>query len=150
MGHTIGEVATQLGLATSTLRYYEAEGLLPSVERSAGGRRLFSQRDVEACRVIECLKASGLSIRQIKDFMDMVAEGDSSLPARLELFRSRREAVRQQVRELEQVLAVLDYKAWYYEQAVAAGTEAGVGQLGPDDLPAEHRAAKEHLGSQIG
>lgn len=145
MGYTIGEVADQLGLAPSTLRYYEAEGLLPSVARTAGGRRVYTGRDLEACRVVECLKSSGLSIRQIKDFMDMAVAGDGTLADRLALFRQRRAAVERQVRELEEVLAVLDFKTWYYEQALAAGTEEAVRALPDARVPERHHAARQHL-----
>lgn len=150
MAYTIGEVAAQLGVAPSTLRYYEREGLLPAVERSASGRRAFSDQDSEACRVIDCLKTSGLSIRQIKAFMDMVVEGDATLPERLELFRERKEAMEREMRELQQVLDVLEFKTWYYEQAVAAGTEGAVRALPTDRIPAEHRGAQAHLAGGSG
>lgn len=149
MGYTIGEVSKHLGISTSTLRYYESEGLLPAVERSPGGRRQFSGRDVEACRVIECLKQSGLSIKQIKDFMDMVVAGDASLSSRLELFKARKESVKQEIRALEKVLKVLEYKTWYYEQAVAAGTEAAVQALAAEQIPEQHLAAKAHLAGTL-
>lgn len=145
MAYTISEVASRLGVAPSTLRYYESEGLLPAVERTASGRRQFSDRDVEACRVIECLKRSGLSIKQIKDFMRMVVDGDATLGDRLALFRARRQAVEQEMRELEQVLGVLDFKTWYYEQAVAAGSEGAVRSLRPEKIPARHRRAHAYL-----
>lgn len=145
MTYTIGEVAQELGVASSTLRYYEREGLLPAVGRTTSGRRSFSDQDLEACRVIDCLKASGLSIKQIKDFMALVAEGDATLGERLELFRGRREAVEREMAELQKVLAILDFKTWYYEQAVAAGTEEAVRSLPEEQIPARHRHARGHL-----
>lgn len=145
MTHTIGEVATRLGLAASTLRYYEREGLLPQVGRTTSGRRSFTDQDVEACRVIDCLKKSGLSIKEIKDFMGMVLEGDSTLSARLELFRGRREAVEREIAELQSVLGVLDFKTWYYEQAVAAGSEDAVRALPEAQIPTGHQRATRRL-----
>lgn len=142
---TIGEVAKRLGVPTSTLRYYESEGLLPAVERTPGGRRQFFQQDVEACRVIECLKRSGLSIKQIKNFMDMVAEGDASLAGRLELFRARKESVQREIRDLERVLSVLEFKTWYYEQAAEAGAEDAVRSLPVAQIPERHRPAQSYL-----
>ncbi len=145
MGYQIGEVAKRLGVSTSTLRYYEAEGLLPAVKRTSGGQRQFSQRDLEACRVIECLKRSGLSIKEIKTFMGMVAEGDATLPDRLALFRARKERVEQEILDLKRVLAVLEFKTWYYEQAVAAGTEEATRELDPGLIPKQHRPAHAYL-----
>lgn len=145
MSYTIGDVAKGLGVSTSTLRYYEAEGLLPAVERSTGGRRQFSQQDLEACRVIGCLKRSGLSIKEIKAFRDMVVEGDTTLRGRLALFQGRRESVEKEISELQGVLAVLEYKAWYYEQAVAVGSEDAVRVLPEERIPEEHRPAQAYL-----
>jgi DNA-binding transcriptional MerR regulator len=110
MSYTVGEAAKILGVATSTLRYYEQAGLLTSIERTAGGQRLFSDVDMEACRVIECLKESGLSIKDIKAFMDMVAAGDTSLPNRLALFEARRDALKREIAEMQSVLDVLEFK----------------------------------------
>ncbi|WP_159438529.1 MerR family DNA-binding protein [Actinomyces mediterranea] len=95
--------------------------------------------------MIECLKRSGLSIKQIKDFMHMVVEGDATLGDRLALFRGRRKVVEQDIRELKRVLDVLDYKIWYYEQAVANGSESAVGSLPIDKIPARHRAVQAYL-----
>ena len=83
MLYTVGEMAKILHIPASTLRYYDKEGLLPLVERSKGGIRMFSDKDYEWLKVIECLKKSGLSIKEIRIFIDMVGRGDSSLTERL-------------------------------------------------------------------
>lgn len=72
--YTIGQVSEMFSLPISTLRYYDKEGLFPQLERSSGIRR-FSERELEALRVIECLKRSGLEIKEIKQFMQWCAEG---------------------------------------------------------------------------
>ena len=79
MLYTVGEMAKTLGVPASTLRYYDQEGILPFVERSSGGIRMFTDKDYEWLKVIECLKKSGLSIKEIKTFMDMAGKGDASL-----------------------------------------------------------------------
>ncbi len=101
MSYTVGEVANLLGVAPSTLLYYESEGFLPEVERTDSGRRCYSESNVEACRVIECLKTSGLSIKEIHDFMAMVQLGDATLADRLELFEQRRAAVLADIEQLK-------------------------------------------------
>ena len=84
MLYTVGEMAKVLGIPASTLRYYDKEGLLPFVERSSGGIRMFTEKDYEWLKVIECLKESGLSIKDIKSFIGMAKRGDeSSLTERL-------------------------------------------------------------------
>ena len=66
MFYTIGEMAQRLNVAPSTLRYYDKEGLLPFVERSSGGIRMFKEEDMEWLRVLGCLKKAGMSLKEIK------------------------------------------------------------------------------------
>lgn len=66
MPYTIGEVACKVGITASTLRYYDKEGLLPQVGRTEGGNRAFSDADLETLRMIECLKSTGMPIRDIR------------------------------------------------------------------------------------
>lgn len=145
MGYTVGEVAKLLGLPASTLRYYESQGLLPALSRTESGRRQFSEKDIEACRVIECLKASGLSIKEIKEFMELVVKGDETIAERLALFENRREAVQAEIERLQRTVSVLDFKRWYYTQALDAGTEAAVKDLPLEKIPEQHRSAKAIL-----
>ena len=145
MLYTVGEMARETGIPASTLRYYDKEGLLPFVERTGGGLRMFSDADREALTVIECLKRSGLSIREIREFMGMVARGDGSLGERKALFEARRDAVRAQIAQLRQSLEVLEYKCWYYETAEAAGTEDVVRGLAAEQVPERVRAGFAQL-----
>ena len=72
MLYTVGEMARFLNVSASTLRYYDKEGLLPFVERSNSGIRMFSDKDYEWLKIIECLKKSGLSIKEIRSYIDMI------------------------------------------------------------------------------
>ena len=145
MIYTVGEMAKVLNVNTSTLRYYDSEGLLPFVERSSGGMRMFSEKDYEALMVINCLKKSGLSIREIKQFIEWAMQGDETIEQRLELFNTRREAVQKQIAELQQTLQLLNYKCWYYEVAKEAGTEDAVKNIPLEDIPKDIRLSKELL-----
>ena len=69
MFYTIGQISKKTGIPISTLRYYDREGMFPSMERSSGGIRVFSDREIGVLRVIECLKKSGLPIKEIKEFL---------------------------------------------------------------------------------
>lgn len=122
MLYTVGEIAKKLNVAPSTLRYYDKEGLLPCVERSSSGTRMFSDQDYEWLRMIGCLKRSGMSIKDIKRFTDWYMEGDSTIGCRLELIRKLEEETVRKLRQLEDTLSILAYKRWYYETAEEAGT----------------------------
>lgn len=93
MVYTVGETAKVLGVAPSTIRYYDKEGLLPFVERSGGGIRMFQDKDFEWLFVIDCLKKTGMPIKDIKRYIDMSLKGDETINERLELLLKRRENV---------------------------------------------------------
>ena len=93
MFYTIGEMAQKLNVAPSTLRYYDKEGLLPSVERSEGGVRIFQDADMGHLSTIKCLKRTGMSIQEIRQYIDLSLQGDETIGERMELIDRRREAV---------------------------------------------------------
>lgn len=143
MLYTIGEMAKILGIPASTLRYYDKEGLLPFVERSSSGIRMFTDKDYEWLTVIECLKKSGLTIRDIRAFIEMAQKGDESVSDRLELFRSRRDAVKKQIQDMQETLELLEFKCWYYEQAIRDGTEEKVKAMSADEIPEQYRNIRQ-------
>ncbi len=146
MLYTVGEMAKILGIPASTLRYYDKEGLLPFVERSSSGIRMFTDKDYEWLKVIECLKQSGLSIKEIKGFIDLAMQGDeSSLAKRLMLFQTRRDAVKKQIEEMLETLELLEFKCWYYEQAIQDGTEEKVRSLSLDEIPERYRNIQKKM-----
>ena len=134
--YTIGQVSEMFGLPISTLRYYDKEGLFPNMERQSGIRR-FSETEIEALRVIECLKASGLEIRDIRQFMDWVKEGPSTYDKRKALFEARRDAVEAEIARLQKMLDMVKFKCWYYETALKDGNEDALNKMLPDKLPPE-------------
>ena len=124
MNYTIKETSQLLNIPTTTLRYYDNEGLLPNISRKASGYRVFNDNDIAMLKVIECLKKTGMSIKEIKQFSIWVTMGDASLNERYEMFLNRRKIVEGQIKELEETLDLINYKCSYYEQAIKAGTES--------------------------
>ena len=122
MFYTIGEMAQKLNVAPSTLRYYDKEGLLPFVERSSGGIRMFKEEDMEWLRLLGCLKKAGMPLKEIRSFLDWSRQGDATISQRLELLEKQRQSVLDQQKQLEDTLLMLDYKRWYYQTAQEAGT----------------------------
>ncbi|MCR6545982.1 MerR family transcriptional regulator [Dehalobacterium formicoaceticum] len=143
MLYTVGEMAKKLNVAPSTLRYYDKEGLLPFVERSGGGIRMFKDEDFEWLSTIECLKKAGMSIKDIKFFIDWCIEGDSTIEQRLTLIDKQRESVLNQIKQMQETLNMLEYKHWYYETARKAGTCAVHAAMEEKDIPKEFRSARE-------
>ena len=134
--YTIGQVSEMFHLPVSTLRYYDKEGLFPSMERVSGIRK-FSDNEIETLHVIECLKKTGMEIKDIKQFMDWCAAGPSTYPNRRELFENRKKALEEQLRELEKNMAMIQFKCWYYDQAIADGNEEHLKEMIPENLPSD-------------
>ncbi|WP_338626647.1 MerR family transcriptional regulator [Clostridium baratii] len=123
MKFSISEVAKKMNLSVSTIRYYDKEGLLPFIERTESGYRIFSESDVKMLEIIECLKHTGMSIKDIKAFSNWVKDGDYSLEQRYEMFLERKKVVEAQIQELQKSLDLINHKCWYYKTALEAGTE---------------------------
>lgn len=123
MNYTIKQVAEKMGVTVPTLRYYDKEGLLPFIDKKPNGTRVFKDEDFQGLAIISCMKKSGLTIKDIKKFMDLCAGGDSTLKERLNIFLERKENVQKQIEELNNIMETINYKIWYYETAVEAGTE---------------------------
>ena len=138
--YTIGQVSKMFGLPISTLRYYDKEGLFPDMERSNGIRR-FGQRELEALRVIECLKKSGMEIKDIRQFMEWCAQGSSTYPQLRAMFIRQKESVEAEIARMNRVLDMLSFKCWYYEQAIKDGNEQRLSAMTPEDMPEEIRQA---------
>ncbi|WP_337031760.1 MerR family transcriptional regulator [Paenibacillus illinoisensis] len=123
MTYSISEVAKELNLTVYTLRYYDKEGLMPFVERTPSGVRKFKESDIDFLKIIQCLKLTGMPIKDIKDFIEWCSEGDSTLQERYDMFIERKASVEAQMEELRKTMEVIEHKCDYYKTAIAAGTE---------------------------
>ena len=141
--YTIGQVSEMFNLPISTLRYYDKQGLFPEMVRESGIRK-FSDTEIEALRVIECLKKSGLEIKDIKQFMDWCAMGASTYSMRKELLEKQKRMVEAEIEHMNRVLDMLKFKCWYYEQALQDGNENRVRDMIPDNLPEELQKLYDH------
>ena len=118
MYYTIGQVSQMFDLPISTLRYYDKEGFFPNLVRK-GNIRYFSHNEIEALHVIECLKKSGLGIKEINQF------------------EARKSAVEAEIQNLQKALSLLEFKCWYYQKAIEDGTEENIQAMLPDKLPSD-------------
>ena len=145
MVYTVSEMAKLLGTSASTLRYYDKEGLLPFVERSSGGIRMFRESDFEWLQVIGCMKKAGMSLKDIRSYIEMAMQGDDTIERRLKLFQNQRRALQEQMAQLHEAMDLVEYKCWYYETAMAAGTMKAVQNLESDDIPEQYRSIRQKL-----
>ncbi|WP_248923974.1 MerR family transcriptional regulator [Paenibacillus hamazuiensis] len=110
MYYTIGQVADLTGLSIHTLRYYEKEGIMPAVTRNESGIRMYSSKDIEALEFIGCLRATGMSISDIKHFV----QGSTSIDQRLVMLQKQKDNVTAQIDRLLSFQAMIDRKIDIY------------------------------------
>jgi DNA-binding transcriptional MerR regulator len=121
--YTIKKAAEKMGVSIPTLRYYDKEGLLPFIEKKPNGTRIFKDDDFQTLSLINCLKKAGVSIKEIRKYIRLCEEGDSTLNERLEIFLERKKDVLRQMSELQEVLDTIEHKIDYYQNAISEGTE---------------------------
>lgn len=112
---TIAEVSKKFDISADTLRYYERIGLIPSVNRTAGGIRNYTQEDCNWVEFIKCMRGAGLSIEVLVDYVNMFKEGNSTIAARKELLMEQRRQLAEKISEMQAVLDRLDMKIEGYE-----------------------------------
>ena len=141
MSYTISEAAEKTGLPPSTIRFYDKEGLLPNIKRK-NGIRVFEDMDLRLTGLLTCLKNTGMPIKRIRDYVELTSKGDDTLQERYEIIKAQRQFVLDQIEQLQYYLEELDFKDWYYNKALATGSESAInlddyeeetGKKAPDD-----------------
>ena len=145
MAYTIKEASELTGVSVHTLRYYDKQGLFPDMERTDARYRMFSDNELEEIRLIHCFKIAGLQIKEIKEYMDMVREGNSTLSKRLDYMKAQYGRIEDEIQKLERAKKMIRFKVAYYEAAIKVG---GVEMLKPEMIPEKyHIELKEALDS---
>jgi DNA-binding transcriptional MerR regulator len=123
---TIKQVSEKTALPPHVLRYYENEGLLPSIARSRTGIRRYSEQDLEWLGLICCLKNTGMSIKQIKHFVALSLEGDRTLQQRCTLLQEHKKEVENQIQEMQRYLQKVIHKIEYFTEQYKKADLTGV------------------------
>ena len=126
MTYTTAKAAEKIGISAHTLRFYDKEGLLPNVGRDEHGNRRFTDNDLQWLSLLQCLKNTGMSLKDIKRFAECTTIGDDTIDERLALFESQTENVKYQIAELKRYLKLLEYKLAFYQKAKALGSVEAV------------------------
>ena len=124
MGYSIRQVVQRTGIPASTLRFYEAKGLLAPVGRNGNGVREYTDADLERLGSITCLKNTRMPIEEIRRFMELCGQGDATLQKRRDMVRAQQAALEKRICELQDYKEHIDSKLRYYDIACATGSEA--------------------------
>ena len=114
---TVGEASARTGFSIDTLRYYEKRGLLVGVDRTAGGRRLYSADDLGWLGLVACLRGTGLPLAEMHQFAELVRAGEDNHAERQALLVAHRERVLAHLAEVKEKLELIDYKIDYYGES---------------------------------
>ena len=121
--YTVKEMAEKMGLTTYAVRYYDNAGLIPEVGRSSGNSRLFSDYNLAWLKIVHCLRSTGLPVTEVRRYIQMCREGDSTIPERAALITAQERKLKAQLDELNRQMEVLQYKKHYYEGLLAGKTK---------------------------
>jgi DNA-binding transcriptional MerR regulator len=116
MTYSIKQVASKLGLTASALRYYDKEGLIPTLKRTDAGIRTFSETDLQWLELICCLKNSGMAISEIKQFMNLCLKGEDTCDDRKIVLEKHKEMILKQMELLRNSLCIINYKIEHYKE----------------------------------
>jgi DNA-binding transcriptional MerR regulator len=115
-GLTVGEAAAHVGLSVHTLRWYEQEGLVSPVLRDAVGRRRYNRDDLDWLKLLICLRGTGMPVRDMRRYAELVRSGPATVQERLRLFEEHRDRVLERIAELHRDLEAVNYKIQIYRQ----------------------------------
>ena len=118
---TIIEVIEHYKFTQDTLRYYERVGMIPPVNRTSGGIRDYTEEDLRWVELAKCMRSAGLPVESMIEYVRLFQEGDSTIPARLQLLTEEKEVLLEQKKRIDETLRRLDFKISRYEEAVRTG-----------------------------
>ena len=119
MIYTMMQVCKEANLTYQTLKFYCNEGLVPNVKRDKNNRRIFDEKDLKWIQDLVCLKKCGMSIQEMKAYLDLCLAGQSTIPKRKEMLTQKQEALRHSIRELEASVAYIDWKQNFYDEVLS-------------------------------
>jgi DNA-binding transcriptional MerR regulator len=117
-GISVSDAAAKVGLTTHTLRWYEQEGLVEPVTRDAAGRRRYQPTDLDRLVLLTKLRSTGMSVRDMRRYAELMAGGEATFPERLALLEAHRTQVLARIEELRRDLDTVDYKIGLYRSAL--------------------------------
>jgi DNA-binding transcriptional MerR regulator len=113
---TIADAAKVSGLSAHALRYYERAGLLDPIDRDASGHRRYREADLERIRFLTKLRSTGMPIREVRRYAELMRQGEDTDAERLALLEAHREAVLTRLEETARNLDLIDWKINFYRE----------------------------------
>lgn len=128
--YTMMQVCKEAEMTYQTLKYYCNEGLIPNVKRDKNNRRVFDERDLKWIKDLICLKKCGMSIVEMKEYLNLCLQGPSTIQERKEMLAKKRDALLSSIEELKSCVDYIDWKQDFYDD-VLSGKRPYVSNLIP-------------------
>ena len=106
---------------------------------------MFQESDFEWLQVIGCMKKAGMSIRDIRQYIELALRGDDTIDTRLKMFTHQRDVLLAQMEEMRHTLETVEYKCWFYETAREAGTVQAPKSMTEQEIPERFRTIRREL-----
>ena len=117
--YTMMQTCRETDMTYQALKYYCNEGLIPNVKRDKNNRRIFDEHDVKWIRDLVCLKKCGMSIDEMKEYLDLCLQGESTIPQRKEMLAKKQEALLASIQELKDSISYIEWKQGFYDEVLS-------------------------------
>ena len=121
--YTMKDVCKMTNMPYETLKFYCNEGLVPNVKRNENNYRVFDDRTVEWIKSLTCLKNCGMSIQEMKEYIDLCFKGKASIPERKEILARKKKNLLAKMTELQNSIDYIDKKQNFYDDVLSGKTE---------------------------
>ena len=121
--YTMKEVCRETDMTYEALKFYCSEGLVPNVKRDTNNHRVFDDRDVAWIKSLTCLKNCGMSIQEMKVYIDLCLQGEPSIPERKVILARKREDLLKKMAELQASIDYIDWKQGFYDDVLSGKIE---------------------------
>lgn len=117
--YTMKQVCEEAGMSYETLKFYCNQNLVPNVKRDKNNHRIFNAHDIAWIKSLTCLKQCGMSIQEMKEYLDLCLEGESSIPKRQVILDKKRIALQKSMEELQKSIDYIDWKQNFYHEVLS-------------------------------
>ena len=128
--YTMMQACREADMTYQTLKFYCNEGLVPNVKRDMNNRRVFDEKDLKWIKDLTCLKRCGMSIQEMREYLALCLQGESTIPERKRVLEKKQTALREQIKELQDSIDYIDFKQQFYDD-VLSGNRKYVSNLIP-------------------
>ena len=120
--YSMKEACEKTGLPYETLKFYCNQGLVPNVKRDGKNYRVFNDKDIAWINSLHCLRNCGMSIQEMKEYIDLCIEGESSIPKRKMILEEKRKSLEAEMQRIKDSLDYIDWKQNFYDDVLSGKT----------------------------